>query len=157
MFRKHRAYLFAALLPMIGAVLAAPVTAQSSMGNMPGMKMDQGGNFMAMLAPPAGATAGPRGMVVVSGTAVQLTLSAGKAGDALPWHVHKGMCGDDIGVVDATGGWAPASIGADGKGAAKATLVAPLAGDGKYYAAVHASASDMKTIVACAPLKPGKM
>ena len=153
MLPRYRSVPLTALATLLAAV---PAVAQSGAGNMAGMKMDHATSFMAMLAPPAGAT-GLRGMVMVNDAAVQLTISGGKAGDALPWHVHKGACGDDKGIVEATGGYVPASVGADGRGAAKATLGAPLASEGKYFVAVHASTSDMKTIVACAALKPGKM
>ena len=154
MLPPYRSVPVTALATLLAAV---PAVAQSGAGNMAGMKMDHATSFMAMLAPPAGATAGPRGMVMINDAAVQLTISGVKAGDALPWHVHRGACGDDKGIVEATGGYVPASVGADGRGAAKATLGAPLASEGTYFVAVHASTSDMKSIVACAALKPGKM
>ena len=155
MVTTHRTHMIASAVLLLGAA-AAPAAAQSGMGGMSGMTMNQTSGYMAMLAPPSGATSGPRGMVTVNGTAVKLTISGGNAGDALPWHLHNGTCGDDKGVVATTQGYAPASVGTDGKASATAVLTAPLVGKDGYFAAVHASASDMN-VIACAALKPGKM
>lgn len=109
-------------------------------------------HLMATLVAPSGARA-PSGMVMAHGTTVELTLAGDQAGATRPWRVHRGTCTDDQGVVGDVSKFAPVTIGTDGKGAAKATLGAPLADGGVYFVAVHASTSDMKTIVACGSLK----
>ena len=110
----------------------------------------------AMLAAPSGARS-PAGMVMLHGTSAELTLTGDQAGATRPWRIHKGTCTNDQGVVGEASAFPSVSIGTDGKGAAKATLPAPLAADGAYFVAVHASASDMKTIVACGALTRGQM
>lgn len=125
-------------------------------GNMAGMQMSQDTSYMAMLSPTAGAR-GPSGMAMISGTTAQLWLSNDQAGSTRPWRLHKGTCGNDGGVVGEASAYSPVAVGANGKGAAKATLPAPLAADGSYFVAVHASQSNMKTIVACGPVAKGGM
>lgn len=110
----------------------------------------------AMLIAPSGARS-PAGMVMVHGTAVELTLTGDQAGAIRPWYIHKGSCKDDQGVVGDASKFTPVSVGTDGKGMARATLAAPLAGGTTYFVAVHASASDMTTIVACGPIAEGMM
>lgn len=159
--------MFIRILGIAGAALigvTATATAQStgSTGDHAGhaghgapavQQMEHG---HAMLAAPSGAKS-PTGMVMLHGTSAELTLTGDKAGATRPWRIHKGTCTDDQGVVGEASTYPPASIGADGKGTAKATLRAPLAADGAYFVAVHASASDMKTIVACGALTKGQM
>lgn len=110
----------------------------------------------AMLAAPSGARS-PAGMVMLHGTSAELTLTGDQAGATRPWRIHKGTCANDQGVVGEASAFPAITVGADGKGTAKATLPAPLAADGAYFVAVHASASDMKTIVACGALTKGQM
>ena len=159
--------MFARLLGIAGVALlgvSATTAAQSTgsagghaghagHGSQPAQQMEHG---HAMLAAPSGARS-PAGMVMLHGTSVELTLTGDQAGATRPWRIHKGTCTKDQGVVGEASAFAPASIGADGKGAAKATLAAPLAADGAYFVAVHASSSDMKTIVACGALTKGQM
>jgi len=69
-----------------------------------------------------------------------------------PWHVHRGTCGNDQGVVGAGSSYTPITVGDDGKGTSTATVSAPLDPNGSYIINIHASPTDMKTIVACGPL-----
>lgn len=69
-----------------------------------------------------------------------------------PWHVHKGTCGNDQGVVGGGSSYTPIKVGDDGKGTSSAKVSAPLDPNGSYMVNIHASATDMKTIVACGPL-----
>ena len=159
--------MFVRILGIAGAALlgmTAPAAAQStgSTGGHAGhaghaapatQPMEHG---HAMLAAPSGART-PAGMVMLHGTAVELTLTGDQAGSTRPWRIHKGTCENDQGVVGEPSAFAPVAVGADGKGVAKATLAAPLAADGAYFVAVHASSSDMRTIVACGALTKGQM
>jgi len=69
-----------------------------------------------------------------------------------PWHVHKGTCGNDQGVVGGGSSYTPIKVGDDGKGSSSAKVSAPLDPNGSYMVNIHASPTDMKTIVACGPL-----
>ena len=69
-----------------------------------------------------------------------------------PWHVHKGTCGNDQGVVGGGSSYTPIKVGDDGKGTSTAKVSAPLDPNGSYMVNIHASPTDMKTIVACGPL-----
>ncbi len=86
-----------------------------------------------------------------------ISITGGKAGTAYPWHVHTGKCGVAGGgsVFGSGGAYKPVTAGADGSGNSTANLsvAAPTTGD--YHVNVHASATDMKTIVACGDLSMG--
>ena len=69
-----------------------------------------------------------------------------------PWHVHKGTCGNDQGVVGGGSSYTPIKVGDDGKGTSSAKVSAPLDPNDTYMVNIHASPTDMKTIVACGPL-----
>ncbi len=85
-----------------------------------------------------------------------ISITGGKAGTAYPWHVHTGKCGAAGGGVFGSGSaYKPVTAGADGSGTSTANLsvAAPTTGD--YHVNVHASATDMKTIVSCGDLTMG--
>jgi len=69
-----------------------------------------------------------------------------------PWHVHRGTCGNDQGVVGSGSSYTPIKVGDDGKGTSTAKVSAALDPNGSYMINIHASPTDMKTIVACGPL-----
>ncbi len=146
---------FAALLALASGAAAQDTTSAPAKAGMPGMQMNHG-EAMAMLVATSGARQ-PAGMAMVRGTTIQLTFSGDQPGSTRPWHVHKGTCADDEGVVGPADSYTPLTIGQDGRGTAKATLTQPLPATGSYFVAVHASASDMKTVIACGPLKQGGM
>ena len=112
--------------------------------------------LMAMLTAPSGAKT-PAGMVMVSGTTVQITLTGDTPGAVRAWHIHKGSCGHDDGIVGDAAVFPTFTVASDGKGVAKATLAAPLPAGTSYFVNVHASATDHKTIVACGALSAGGM
>jgi hypothetical protein len=70
-----------------------------------------------------------------------------------PWHVHKGTCGHDQGIVGPPKAYTPIRIGADGNGEVAVTLPFATPTSGQYMVNVHESASDLKTIVACGDLQ----
>jgi hypothetical protein len=70
-----------------------------------------------------------------------------------PWHVHKGTCGHDQGIVGPPKAYTPIHIGADGNGEVAVTLPFATPTSGEYMVNVHQSASDLKTIVACGNLQ----
>lgn len=112
-------------------------------------------NWMAMLVP-----VGPS---VVRGTAmvhsmsdrqtVQVQITGGSPSALYPWHIHTGTCAD--GMTPIVG--APslyAALGTSTDGSASLTADQPITIDARqrYHVNVHASPTDMGTIVACGDL-----
>ena len=88
-----------------------------------------------------------------SASVAAITISGGKAGTTYPWHVHTGKCGAAGGGVFGSGGaYKPVAAGADGSGTSTANLAVAAPSSGDYHVNVHASSTDMKTIVACGDL-----
>jgi hypothetical protein len=83
---------------------------------------------------------------------VEITNAA--PGGVHPWHIHRGQCGNDLGVLGPADAYKPLKVGGDGQAKSDATLPFPLPGSGDYFINVHASAQNMGTIVACGNLAP---
>jgi hypothetical protein len=82
-----------------------------------------------------------------------ISITGGKAGSVYPWHVHQGKCSPGTGGVYGPGGaYKPVKAGSDGTGTSTANLTVASPASGDYHVNVHASATDMKTIVACGDL-----
>ena len=113
-------------------------------------------NLMAMLVPAIGAKT-PTGMAMVNGTAVQLSVTLDHPGSDRVWHIHQGTCTEDKGIVGAADQFPAFHINENGTGKATATLAAPLAEHATFFVAVHASATEMKKVIACGNLKESKM
>ena len=71
-----------------------------------------------------------------------------------PWHVHRGECGSDQGIAGPADAYPPLKVKDDGRAEATAKLASSLPRTGRYFINVHASAQNMKTIVACGNLAP---
>ncbi|HEX3273594.1 MAG TPA: hypothetical protein VHR43_01960 [Gemmatimonadales bacterium] len=71
-----------------------------------------------------------------------------------PWHVHLGQCGTDRGILGDAKAYPILKVGGDGKADADAELDVPLPLQGQYFVNVHASPTNMGTIVACGNLAP---
>jgi hypothetical protein len=95
----------------------------------------------ASLAPGAGAGA----------SVATISITGGQAGAVYPWHVHLGKCPAG-GVFGGPSNYKPITAGADGSGTSTANLTAGAPTTGDYHVNVHASPTDMKTIVACGDL-----
>ena len=87
-----------------------------------------------------------------AGTQATLTLSGATAGGVFPWHVHTGTCAQTGGIVGPPTSYTAVAVGADGSGTVVVTLPFATPTSGAYSVNVHASPSDMGTIVACADL-----
>jgi hypothetical protein len=85
---------------------------------------------------------------------VQVTNA--KPGSVLPWHVHRGTCDEDEGVVGPPSVYTPVHIGADGEGVVTQTLPFDPPTGGDYRADVHKSSKDQHTFAACGELQPEK-
>jgi hypothetical protein len=104
-----------------------------------------------------GATTGVTGTLtaaVLSGTTTAtLNVNGATPGASHPWHIHHGTCATGGGIVGEPGGYPPLVIGDQGSGTASVQLQLQLNEAQRYHVNVHASASDMATIVACGDLK----
>ena len=89
-----------------------------------------------------------------SQTKAHVDISNAAPGGRHPWHVHRGQCGDDLGVLGPADAYPVLEVDGDGKASADADLPLPLPATGQYFINVHASAANMATIVACGNLAP---
>ena len=87
-------------------------------------------------------------------TQAHVEISNAVPGAKHPWHVHRGQCGSDQGIFGPADAYKPLKVESDGKASATATLSVTLPKTGDYFVNVHASANNMKTIVACGNLAP---
>jgi superoxide dismutase, Cu-Zn family len=78
---------------------------------------------------------------------------AGDQPDAVrPWHVHEGSCAGGGAIVGNAADYPMLNVGADGNGSSSADVASPLDAGGSYHVNVHASTTEMATIVACGEL-----
>ena len=75
-------------------------------------------------------------------------------GGVHPWHVHRGRCGADQGIFGPATAYPPLKVGDKGRATADAELTVPTPKTGEFFVNVHASAKNMRTIVACGNLAP---
>jgi hypothetical protein len=89
-------------------------------------------------------------------TETQAYVSVANAGPGgrHPWHVHRGQCGQDQGILGPADAYPILKVGGDGKAEAEAKLEMPEPVQGQYFINVHASPANMATIVACGNLAP---
>ena len=127
-----------------GGPLPAPITASRASAQ-----------WMATLAPVGTSTV--RGMTMVNSMSdrqtVQISITGGAASAVYPWHIHTGSCAGGMGAIVGP----PSSytaLGAGSDGSASLTIDLPLMLDASqhYHVNVHASPSDMGTIVSCGDL-----
>lgn len=106
------------------------------------------------------ATINPVGASGVSGTAsgttahdsthVTVTIRGATAGATLPWHIHDGKCTDaSPPVVGDPSAYPPLVVGSDGTATATAHVGIKLNEARNYIINIHASPTNMGTIVAC--------
>ncbi len=80
-----------------------------------------------------------------------ISITGGTPGATYPWHVHQGKC--TAGPVFGSGAaYKPVKVGSDGTGKATANINAAPPNSGDFHVNVHASPTDMKTIVSCGEL-----
>jgi hypothetical protein len=89
-----------------------------------------------------------------SQTEAYVAIENAVPGGRHPWHVHVGQCGADRGVLGPADAYPILKVGGNGKADATAKLPIPLPLTGQYFVNVHASPSNMGTIVACGNLAP---
>lgn len=81
-------------------------------------------------------------------------LSNAVPGAVHPWHVHRGRCGADQGIFGQPDAYKPLRVDDDGRASSEAELSVPTPRTGEFFVNVHASANNMRTIVACGNLAP---
>jgi hypothetical protein len=87
-------------------------------------------------------------------TQAHVDISNAAPGGRHPWHVHRGRCGNDLGILGPAAAYQPLDVGSDGRAASTASLDIPAPTSGEYFINVHASQNNMATIVACGNLAP---
>lgn len=80
---------------------------------------------------------------------VQIRGVPAAAAGTHPWHVHRGKCGSNGEIVGPPTAYPPLRPGSDGAASARAVLPMALNEAEDYYINVHASPTDLGTIVAC--------
>jgi hypothetical protein len=87
-------------------------------------------------------------------TIVHVDISNAAPGGVHPWFVHRGRCGNDQGVVGESSDYSPLRVRNDGTASGQATLSVAEPASGDYFVSVHASPSNLQTLIACGNLAP---
>ena len=86
-------------------------------------------------------------------TMVTVNVSGAQAGATLPWHIHEGKCTDaSPPVVGPASAYPPLHIGPGGTATAQVHLTMDLNEAKDYIINVHASPTNLGTIVSCGDL-----
>ena len=85
-------------------------------------------------------------------TTASITVNDAMSGGQHPWMIHEGTCSMPGNAVGSASDYPLVVIGSDGKGNATANLMARLDEAKDYVVVVHASTSDLQTVVACGKL-----
>ena len=93
-----------------------------------------------------------RAFVAHGKTNVSVKLAKAMAGRRLPWHVHEGTCSDDMGIVGSASSYPVIVVAKDGTASSSTVLTVTLDEAKDYFVNVHASPTNLKTIVACGNL-----
>lgn len=87
-------------------------------------------------------------------TQAHVDISNAVPGALHPWHVHRGRCGSDQGILGPAEAYKPLKVEGNGRASSTAVLSMPTPKTGELFVNVHASAKNMATIVACGNLAP---
>jgi len=87
-------------------------------------------------------------------TQASISISNAVPGGQHPWHVHRGKCGTDQGILGPADAYPPLKVEKDGRASATAALPIAFPKTGDFFVNVHASSRNMSTIVACGNLAP---
>jgi hypothetical protein len=83
---------------------------------------------------------------------IQVSINNATPNAQLPWHLHRGSCGNDQGIVGDPNAYQPLQVGSDGQATGSAVIGVATPRSGEYMINVHASTADLATIVACGNL-----
>lgn len=87
-------------------------------------------------------------------THVEISIENAVPGGRHPWHVHRGTCGNDQGILGPPERYGVLEVGGDGTASRAVTLPVALPSTGSYMVNVHASEANLRTIVSCGNLAP---
>jgi hypothetical protein len=87
-------------------------------------------------------------------TRARVDIANAVPGGVHPWHVYRGRCGADQGIFGPADAYPPLKVGGGGRASAEAELPVATPKTGEFFVNVHASAKNMRTIVACGNLAP---
>jgi hypothetical protein len=87
-------------------------------------------------------------------TQTSVSIENAVPGGNHPWHIHIGQCGNDRGILGPADAYQTLNVGGDGKAESTAELPVAFPVSGQFFVNVHASANNMKTIIACGNLAP---
>jgi hypothetical protein len=87
-------------------------------------------------------------------TQAHVEISNAVPGGRHPWHIHRGQCGADQGILGPADAYRPLKVDGEGRAQETASLGIPLPRSGSFFVNVHASASNLSTIIACGNLAP---
>lgn len=94
-----------------------------------------------------------RARVIGGESTINVTIRGATPGAVHPWHLHDGSCASGGGIVGPAYAYTPLTIGADGTANGSAKVTGTLSEAKPYHVNVHASASELSTIVACGDIK----
>ena len=137
-------------------VFIAACSAKSDDGNIDiDPVSDIVGNWSSTLA--AQNNSGITGTASVSsraaGSKVTVHIMGAMSGATHPWHVHRGSCGNDRGIVGGASEYAPLQVGADGTAHRENDIPVALNEDDSYFVNVHKSPTELNVIVSCGALR----
>ena len=93
-----------------------------------------------------------RALALDGRTEVSVSLNGAVPNATHPWHVHEGACNSGGAIVGDSTSYPVLQVGSTGTAAANVNLSLMLNEAADYYVDVHASSSDMQTIIACGDL-----
>lgn len=94
-----------------------------------------------------------RARVIGGQSTISITIKGATPGAVHPWHLHDGTCASGGPIVGPPSAYTPLTIGSEGMAERSATITGTLNEAKKYHVNVHASASELSTIVACGDIK----
>lgn len=100
----------------------------------------------------SGVSGGTNANVVDGRTMVSVNIMGATPDAVHPWHIHEGKCGSGGPIVGDPMAYPPLRVGADGRAADNAEILVGLNEAKDYFVNVHASTTDLATIVACGDL-----
>lgn len=140
----------------MGLVVLAACTAKQDNGDIDVDPVsDLIGNWSSTLSPQN--NSGISGTATLqsraAGSKVNVHITGAMNGSVHPWHVHRGTCGNDKGIVGGANEYEALTVGADGTAHGEESIPVGLAEDETYFINIHKSPSDLTTIVACGVLR----
>ena len=86
-------------------------------------------------------------------THATITIMGSRGGGVHPWHIHEGRCGDaNPPIVGPASAYPPLNVGSGGGATAQAHVPVELNEAKNYIVNVHASPTNLGTIIACGDL-----